>query len=602
MTTSALDRLERKLRDLPDGPGVYSFLDGRKRVAYVGKAKSLRKRVSSYFTARAQGSERLRRLVAEIRDVEWLVTGSEIEALVLENSLIKKSRPRYNINLRDDKNFLHVRVTTSDPVPGIELVRRPRRDEDVYFGPFVPASAARKTMRLLAQHFGIRSCRGPIETKDHRGCLYWHIGQCLGPCAGFCTREEYDAAVKDALSFLRGNEKELRSRLDERMKASSDKEDFERAAHYRDLLRLLDRGRERQIVASTGLEQQDAWGLHREGGRAFLVVGFVRDGLVRGRREFALRDVIDIDDEALMGDAVRQYYLDAGFFPDEILLPCDIDEAELTAEWLRGVAGRPVRLVVPQRGDKLDRVAWVRENARVGFELRFARGEAAREAVAELADALDLPAAPERIECFDVSNVQGSDIVASMVVFAGGEPARRQYRKFKIRGVAGAPDDLESMREVISRRYRRVLAEGLEMPDLVVVDGGLGQLGAAEGALAALDLDDLPLASIAKREELLYRRGDSEPVRLERSDPALQLVQRLRDEAHRFAVSFHRQQRRDRTIASALDAVPGVGPATRRKLLREFGSVEAIKAAPDERVAALVGEKLARSIRLTLGG
>ena len=593
--------LERKMKELPDAPGVYQFLDSRQRVIYVGKAKSLRKRVGSYFTTRTDSSERLTRLVAEIRDVDWLLTANEIEALVLENSLIKKNKPRYNVNLRDDKNFLHVRITTSDPFPGVELVRRPKRDDDAYFGPFVPASAARKTVRLLAQHFGIRSCRGPIETKDHRGCLYWHIDQCLAPCAGFVTREEYGGAVKDALSFLRGNDKELRGRLEEKMRAASGAEEYERAAHYRDLLAMLSRGRERQIAATTGLEEQDAWGLHREGARAFLVVAFVRDGVVRGRREFALPDVGDVETTSLLGDAVRLFYHDAGFVPIEILLPEAVDQDELTTEWLRSLAGRAVKLFVPQRGEKVERLDWARENARQGFELRFARGEAARESVAELADALEFPGSPERIECFDISNVQGSDIVASMVVFIGGEPARREYRKFKVRSVIGAPDDFKSMREVVARRYRRLLSEDRDLPDLVVVDGGKGQLSAAAEALAELELDDLPLISLAKREELIYKRGEDEPIRLDRSHPGLQLIQRLRDEAHRFAVNFHRQQRRERTISSALDAVPGVGPARRRLLLREFGSVDGVKAAPDARLIDVVGERVARSIRLALG-
>ncbi len=593
--------LERKVADLPDGPGVYQFLDARSRVIYVGKAKSLRRRVGSYFDLRAESPERTRALVAEIRDVEILVVATEIEALVLENSLIKKNKPRYNVRLRDDKNFPYIRLVTSDPVPWMEIVRRPRRDDDAYFGPFVPASTARKTIRLLAQHFGVRSCKGPIEDKDHRACLFFHIDQCLAPCAGHCTDAEYASAVTDATAFLKGRTQPLVDRLQARMREESDAERFERAAHYRDLLRMLEKQAEAQRVASTGLEQQDAWGLHREGGNAFLVVAFVREGLLRGRREFALRDVGDMPDDDLLGNAVRQYYHSAAFFPDEVLLPFAISEAELTEAWLRQVAGRAARLVVPQRGDKVERVGWASENARQGFELKFSRGDAAKEAVERLGELLDLDGSPERIEAFDISNVQGSDVVASMVCFVSGEPSRRDYRTFKIEGLSGLPDDYASMREVVGRRYRRLVAEERELPDLVLVDGGPGQLAAAAEALAGAGLHDMPLASIAKREEIIHVRGRDEPLRLQRSDAALQLVQRLRDEAHRVAVGFHRRRRSARTIVSELDAVPGIGPHRRRLLLRRFGSVAGVRAASDAELVDAVGEKLARALRIVLG-
>ena len=595
------DALGRKLEDLPDGPGVYLFKDARGRVVYVGKAKSLRKRVASYFQARGAMPDKTRAMVAEARDLDWLVTGTEIEALVLENSLVKKNKPRYNITLRDDKNFPHVRITTSERVPRMDIVRQPRRDDDSYFGPFVPASTARKTLRLLGQHFGIRSCKGPIEEKDHRGCLYYHLDQCLAPCAGHCTQDEYDGAVKDAIDFLKGRDEPLRERLFDRMRAAAAEDRFERAAHYRDLLKMLEARRAPQRMASTGLEQQDAWGLHAASGRAFLVVSFVRDGVVRGMREFALKDVGDQPAESLLGDAVRLYYHDASFVPDEVLLPGEIDDAELTSAWLRQVAGHAVQVLVPERGAKAERVRWTSQNARVGFELRFARGDAAREAVDELAEVLELPGPIERIECFDISNIQGADVVASLAVFVGGQPKKSDYRKFIIRGLTGAPDDLRSMHEAVSRRYRRLVEEGRALPDLVMVDGGLGQLGAAAAALVALELHDLPLISLAKREELIYRRGSIEPLTLPKTSGALQLVQRLRDEAHRFAVTFHRKRRSARTVVSALDSVPGIGPSRRKLLLRELGSVEGVREAPFERLVSLIGERAARSVALHLG-
>lgn len=483
----------------------------------------------------------------------------------------------------------------------MQVVRRPKRDDDLYFGPYVPASKARKTMRLLAQHFGIRSCKGPIEDKDHRACLYWHIDQCLAPCAKLCSKDEYDAAVRDATLFLRGQVKPLRGRLSERMSAAAESRAYERAAHYRDLIKMLDESQEPQRMASTALEQQDAWGLHRSADRAFLVVGFVREGQLRGRREFALRGVAELTDESLLGDAVRQFYHDAGFFPDEVLLPGSIDEAELTTSWLREQAGRAVKVLVPQRGAKADRVRWAMDNARNAHELKLARGDAAREGVDELAEQLDLAAPPERIECFDISNIQGSDVVASLVVFVAGEPARREYRTFKVKTLTGEPDDFASMAEVVGRRYRRLVSEDKDLPDLVVVDGGLGQLGAAASALDALELSDLPLASIAKKEELLYRRGLDEPLRLSRRSPALQLVQRLRDEAHRTAIGYHRRRRRARTLSSELDQVPGIGPARRKRLLKTFGSVEGVKAARREELERVVGAKAARQLLVWVG-
>jgi excinuclease ABC subunit C len=592
--------LRDKVADLPDGPGVYLFQDTRGKVIYVGKAKSLRKRVGSYLQSRANLPERTRSLVGEAADVEWLVTATEVEALVLENSLIKKNRPRYNVNLRDDKNFPHVRITTSEPCPRMEIARRARRDGDSYFGPFVPASTARRTMRLLGQHFGIRACKGPIEDKDHRACLYFHINQCLAPCTDACSPEEYDAAVEDALLFLRGHDEPLRRALEEKMRDASGKEAFERAAHYRDLLRMLEKRREPQRIASTGLEQQDAWGVHREVDRAMLVVGLVRDGVLRGRREFPIREAAGRDDAELLGDAVRQYYHGETWLPEEVLLPGRIDDAELTEVWLREQAGRAIRLHVPQRGAKADRVRWAGQNARVAFELKFARGEAAREAADELAEALELPGPAERIECVDISNMQGSDVVASLVVFVSGQPARREYRTFKVKGLSGQPDDYRSMAEVVDRRYRRLLTEGRELPDLLVVDGGKGQLGAAVRALDLLELGDLPAIGIAKKEELLHRRKGGEPLRLPRSSAALQLVQRIRDEAHRVAVTFHRSARSRRTVQSELDAVPGVGPARRRQLLRAFGSVDGVRSASLEALTEVVGPRLARRVKAHL--
>ncbi|MEM7245059.1 MAG: excinuclease ABC subunit UvrC [Acidobacteriota bacterium] len=592
--------LAKKLQDLPEEPGVYLWKSKKSEVLYVGKAKSLKPRVLSYLRGGDQ-VYRIQRMVAEAVDVDWLVTGTEVEALVLENSLIKQNKPRYNINLRDDKNFPHLRLTTGEKWPLVDLVRGPKDDGNLYFGPYAPAAKARKTLRLLAQHFGIRSCKGPIEEKDHRACLYYHLDQCLAPCAKHCTKEEYDGAVKDATLFLRGQVAPLQERLKEKMKRASESEAYERAAHYRDLIRMLEESRQPQRIASMKLADQDAWALHREGDAACLVVGLVREGLVRGHREFTLKNLGDRGEPEILGECLRQYYHGQTSWPDELLLPGPIDQDELTASFLAESAGRKIALVQPRRGAKLERVQWAQQVAASRFAVRVGRGAPAREALVDLAEALALSEPPERIECFDISNLQGSEIVASMVCFLGGEPSKKDYRTFKVRTVTGGPDDFASMREVVGRRYRRQLSEDRELPDLVIIDGGRGQLGAAAAARDEQELEGLPLISLAKKEELIFRRDEVEPLRLDRHSPALRLVQRLRDEAHRTAVGFHRRARKRRIVSSALDAVPGVGPTRRKALLRRFGSVDGIKAASLAELEDAVGPALARKLRQHLG-
>jgi excinuclease ABC subunit C len=595
----ASDELQRKVASLPDAPGVYQFKNGKGKVIYIGKAKSLRKRVASYLRKAAHESERTRRLMEEARDLDVLLTKTEVEALILEQSLVRKAKPRWNVLLRDDKSHLYLHLTTTDRFPGLYLARRPRKDGDRYFGPFLPPSAARKTLRLLTKNFQLRVCRGDVKQQNYRACLYYQIHQCLAPCVDMVPEEEYEGAVGNAVRFLEGRDRELVRDLGERMEAASAEERFERAAYYRDLIRMVERMWEKQRIASTTMEDQDVFGLHREGERAVLHVWNVRRGVVQGRGEFAWEDLLDLGDAELVSMAVGQYYTRSEVVPAEVVLPLEPPDRELLEAWLREKRGRGVRMIVPRRGAKRDRLELVRGDAKLGFEKRF-RWTA--RPVEELQEALALPGPPKRIEAFDISNIQGSDVVASMVCFKDGKPLKSAYRKFKIRTAEGLPDDFASMAEVVGRRYRRLLREGGKLPDLVLIDGGKGQLSAAVRTLGELGLEEQPIASLAKEEELLFVPALDDPVRLPRDSAALQLVQRVRDEAHRVAVTFHRKRRSRRALTSVLEHVPGIGPKRCKALLRRFGSLKRIQEASREELAEVVGPKAAAALIESLRG
>jgi excinuclease ABC subunit C len=585
--------LTRKLERLPDRPGVYKYLDAAGRTIYIGKAKSLKSRVRSYFQPSVQHPPRIGRMVEEVRDLEIIVVGTEIEALILESNLVKRERPRFNVVLRDDKSFPYLKLSVRDPYPRVSLVRRARLDGDVYVGPFLPASSARRSMKLIQRFFQVATCNEVFDGK-RRPCLYYHLDQCLAPCAGKTTIEAYGAAVADARMFLEGRDQELTRSLEQRMREAAAARDYERAARLRDTLRTVAGLAVRQSMASVGLADQDYFAHHREGPQAVLQLFQIREGKVQARREFAFAE-LDLDEPELYATALAQYYADLEP-PPEVYLPVLPKDEELLATWLAQRRGGSVSLRVPQRGAKRKLLELVRDNARLAFENRFrARHAHGVEAAEQLAAVLGLDEPPLRIECFDVSNIQGAECVASMVVFEAGQPAKSQYRTYNIRGVSG-PDDFAAIAEAVSRRYRRVLEHDGRLPDLVLIDGGRGQLGSAISALARTGLPMLPVISIAKREEELYLEGRAEPVRLERSSPALQLVQRIRDEAHRFAVTRHRARRSRRTLRTELTDIEGIGPITARKLLREFGSVEGVRRAGFEAWARIAGGRAARAL------
>ena len=590
--------LAEKLEHLPAEPGVYQYFGTGRELLYVGKAKSLRSRVRSYFQPSAQHTARTAALVAEIEDLEIIVVDTELEALLLEANLIRRHRPRYNVVLRDDKSFPYLKLSTGDVYPRLSLVRRARLDGHRYYGPFTPSIVAHRTLKLVPRFFQVATCAEVFDGK-RRPCLYYHLDQCLAPCAGKTTPAEYGKAVEDARLFLEGRDRELAESLTRRMREASDVQEFERAARYRDTLDTVRRLSERQRMASAGLEDQDYFADHREGPEAVVEMFQVREGKMVGRREFSFA-AVEAELAGLYAAVIAQYYLDVEP-PAEIFVPVRPESCEVLEHWLSERRGRRVDIRTPLRGPKRKLLEMARKNAALAFEGRFrARHTHGVAALESLAEALGLDEPPARIECFDISNLHGTDSVASMVVWENGEPRKSDYRVFGIRAIRG-PDDFAAIAEAVTRRYRRVLAEGRRMPDLVLIDGGAGQLGAAVRSLAAVGLPTIPVVAIAKREEELHLQGGAEPVRLDRASPALRLIQRIRDEAHRFALAHHRRRRSRRTLATQLTEIPGIGPVTARKLLMRFGSLDGVRRAPRVALEEFVGRRVAEALAERFG-
>jgi excinuclease ABC subunit C len=596
------DLLKARLDSLPEGPGVYRFLDGRGKILYVGKAKNLRNRVRSYFQSPGFGDPKIDFLRRKSRDLDCIVTDNEVEALILESTLVKKHQPRLNVRLKDDKSFLHIKLTVNEPYPRVLLTRRIRDDGALYFGPYLPASLARNTIKIINRHFLLRTCDIEIDGKLDRPCLEYYIKRCLGPCVeGLCTAADYARAVQDVILLLEGRNDELTESLRVKMMEASDRQHFEAAAFYRDRLGLVEDLAEKQKMATVGGEEADVFAYYREGPRAVLQLFTLRGGRVAGKREFYWEELEFFDPAAFLRDALQQYYLNAGRIADAIYLPTEIEDQSIIAEWLTKKRGfrRKVRLSAPRRGEKHDLLLLVERNAKLAFESRFKIPRSAKMGtLKDLQAELDLPRMPLRIEAFDVSNIQGDETVASLVVCQEGAMRRGEYRKFRIRSVES--DDFRAIFEAVRRRYRRLAAEGKPLPDLILIDGGRGQLHFAYQALSELGKEEIPLAAIAKKEERIYVRGQSEPLALVRSSPALHLLQEIRDEAHRFAVSYHRKRRALRDFSSELDEIPGIGEKRKKRLLQNFGSVARIRRASIEELIPYLGEKLARRVQKEL--
>ncbi len=586
----------RPPENLPDSPGVYLFRGDKGKLLYVGKARSLKKRIATYFGAGPEDAKTAA-LLRAYRDVETIVTRTELEALLLENTLIKKHRPRYNVCLRDDKTYPYIKITTGEAWPRALVTRRVLEDGHSYFGPFW-GGLARRIMRMITRHFQIRTCTLEIDGKLPRPCLYYDLHACLGPCvAGLTTKEAYGEAVADVILFLQGRNEELEARLEARMLASSEQEGFEMAAAYRDALRTVQDVAERQVVQSLKGENVDVFGFFESGQDVAVVVLVVRGGVLQDRRDFFFEKAQELQPTAFLEAFLPQFYDANPFLPSEVHLPVEIGDPALLEAFLAARRGAKVAVRAPQRGAAADRLRMAEVNARERHRIRFRRTGGDEAVAAErLGRAIGLAIPPHRIEAFDISHTQGTDSVASMVVFEDGRPKKSEYRLFNIASQELLePDDFRSMAEAVERRYRRVQTSEGPWPDLVLVDGGRGQLQAALTALDRIGVE-LPTVGLAKREEEIWVPDRPDPIRLSRKDPALQLIQRARDEAHRFAITRHRQRRGKKMRQTTLTEIPGVGPTRARLLLRRFGSVQGLRRADPVEIAAAVGPATARAV------
>lgn len=616
----AIEDLKGQMARLPEQPGVYLFLGAGGETLYVGKARVLRDRVRSYLAAWGS-SPRIDALLRDAVRLEVIVTDSVVEALALENRLIKQRNPRFNILLRDDKTYPYLQLTTTESAPRLLVARRVERDGNVYAGPFMPASVARRTMSLSHRLFGIRSCNEVIDGQRGRPCLEYDIKRCLAPCvASICSLEEYGQAVEQTRLLLEGRQDELIGTLRDEMATAADEERYERAAHLRDAVRTIETLRDRRNnIETPGLGDRDAFGLKVGPAGAVVHVFQVRRGRVVDRVELLADERApgdgsrpaggiraEADPRDVLATAIQQFYSERPA-PGEVHLPAELDpdDREAIEAWLSGVSDRRVKLMVPRRGEKRALLDLATRNASVAYQSQFADGDTSSfDALDTLRVVLGLPGLPKRIECFDISTLQGRETVASMVVALEGRMRRSEYRKFRIRGqeavapLAGVPlpDDFAAMHEVVLRRYRRLLELGGAFPDLVIVDGGKGQLTAAYAALGELGLERLIVVGLAKQDELIFTRDRTEGIALPHEGAALRLLQRIRDEAHRFAVTFHRQSRRKRDLRSAVDDIAGVGPRRRNQLLTAFGSVAGVRRASREDLESVVGPRVAEAV------
>ncbi|MCF8011218.1 MAG: excinuclease ABC subunit UvrC [Clostridiales bacterium] len=600
--------LKEKLSHLPDKPGVYMFKDKNHNVIYVGKAVSLKNRVRSYFTKEAKKVPKVRAMTERMADFDYMVTDSEVEALILESNLIKEYRPRYNVLLRDDKSYPFLKVTVNEDYPRVFITRRLLKDGARYFGPYTRVGAVHDTLRLLKKLFPFRSCRQKTPVNRGRPCLNYYINRCPGPCCDLISKEDYHKIINHVIMFLEGRQEEVIKDLESRMEKAAESLEFEKAAELRDQLQAVREIAEKQKVLSSGQEDQDVLAMARGDQKACVMVFFIRSGKLIGRDHFMLGADEYLERAEILTSFIKQHYYQSEFIPKQILAEDLLEEEKETlAHWLSDSRGSKVYLQVPRRGEKKKLVDMAGKNALLALQEEENSKNTSREnldsALEELAAALGIEEIPRRMECYDISNIQGTNAVASMVVFEDGKPDKNEYRKFKIKTVEG-PDDFASMREVIGRRFSRASeeldlinsgqlsmkeAKFYRLPDMVLIDGGKGQLSAAALVMREKGYGDIPVFGLAKEEELIFIPESPEPVYLERMSGALHMVQRLRDEAHRFAVTYHRRIRDKKTLRSLLDEVDGIGPGRRKALIEAFGSIEKVKNASVDELAGVAG-------------
>ena len=601
--------ISEQLRKLPSSPGVYLMRDDEGTILYVGKAANLHHRVRSYFAAKQKLSPKLRRMVGRVDDIDFFVTASEQEALILELNLIKRHRPRYNVQFKDDKSFPYLKIDINEDWPRIYVTRRLEEKGGRYFGPFASAKSVRQTLKMIKGIFPFRSCSRSITGTDSRPCLEYHIRNCLAPCIGAVSRQEYAEVIKEVILFLEGKQEKVVRKLESKMKDAAEALDFEKAATLRDQLQAVNSVIEWQRIATTVKGEQDVVAIAGDKNQASAQVFFIRGGKIIGRESFALRGTLHEGPSQIMTAFVKQFYSSSPYIPPLLLLQYPVEDKKVIEGWLQRKRGSKVRIQVPRQGNKKQLVDTVAENARHGLEQlkikQLASPKALEAALEEIEGELHLPHPPLRMECYDISDIQGTAAVGSMVVFEKGRPKPSNYRRFRIKTVTGA-DDYAMLREVLKRRFKRSQASDTSareawaiLPDLVLVDGGKGQLNTARAAMQEMGVSSVPVASLAKEKEEIFIPGRSAPIILPRQSPGLQLLQRLRDEAHRFALAYHQSIHKKETFTSALDSIPGIGPKRKRALLKQFGSVREIKEASIEELAAARGmtESLAKRVK-----
>jgi len=599
--------IAEQLNQLPANPGVYLLKDAEGNILYVGKAANLHHRVRSYFGAGQKLSPKLQRMVARVNDLDFFVTTSEQEALILELNLIKRHRPHYNVRLKDDKTFPYLKIDPTEDWPRVCITRRLEQDGGRYFGPFASAKSVRQTLKIIKRIFPFRSCTKPITGTDLRPCLWYYVGKCLAPCVSAVSKEEYAEVIKQVILFLEGKQERVVQELESQMNKAAEVLEFEKATLLRDQIQAVNRVVEGQRIATTVRGEQDVIAFAEDRDQAHVQVFFIRGGKLIGRESFVLQGTRSEEPPQIMTSFIKQFYDSAPYIPPLLLLQHPVEDKVVIEYWLQSKRGSKVRIEVPHRGNKKQLVQIVAENAQQGLAQlkikQLATPSAVETALAELARELQLPHSPLRMEGYDISNIQGTSAVGSMVVFDKGKPKPSHYRRFRIKTVSGA-DDYAMLHEVIKRRFKRssdTSAPGTWtiLPDLVLIDGGKGQLNAVQTAMHEVGADSVPLASLAKENEQIFIPRKSEPISLPGNSPGLQLLQRLRDEAHRFALSYHHKIRKRQTFASALDSIPGIGARRKRSLLRQFGSVRAIQEASLEELATTKGmsQSLAKRIK-----